>query len=322
MMGENLLLDIRNLTTHFYTYEGTVRALDGVYVGIRKGDSLGIVGETGCGKSVTALSVMRLIQPPGRIIDGEVKFEGEDLLKKTEEEIRNIRGKKIAMIFQEPKLALHPLFTVGNQVADVIRLHYKAGKNEALARVLEMFKLVKLPDPEEKLHAYPHLLSGGMLQRVLIAMALSCHAPLLIADEPTTALDVNTEAQILQLIKELQREFQMSILLITHNLAVVAQTCNRLAVMYAGTIVEQGRVDEVFKNPGHPYTVGLLGAFPKTCAPEERLTCISGSVPNLINPPLGCRFHPRCPDAVDICRKKKPEPIKVTSTHTVSCHKM
>lgn len=320
-MAEGVALDIQNLKTHFYTYYGTVQALDGVTLKIYHKDFLGLVGETGCGKTVTAYSVMRLIQPPGRVVGGKVIFEGKDLLKNTEAEMEKIRGRRISMVFQEPMTALNPVFTIGEQMSDVIRLHQGIeSKKEANEKLLELLRLVRLPDPEDKLKAYPHELSGGMQQRIMIAMALSCRPSLLIADEPTTALDVTIEAQIMELIKELKEQLQMSILYITHNLALVAQSCNKVAVMYAGDLVEYSFVKEFFKDPKHPYTFGLLKSIPTRDKRGLKLESIEGTVPNLVNPPPGCRFHPRCPQAMKVCREKKPELIETSRMHFVSCH--
>ncbi|RLF99896.1 ABC transporter ATP-binding protein, partial [Thermococci archaeon] len=289
------LLKVKDLKTYFYTYEGVVKALEGINLDIYKGESLGLVGETGCGKSVTALSIMRLIQwPPGKIIDGEIILDGKDLLKIPEEEMRKIRGSDISMIFQEPMSSLNPVFTIGSQISEAITLHQEVDKKEAEKRSLDMLDLVGMPDAEKVMKQYPHELSGGMQQRAMIAMALSCKPKLLIADEPTTALDVTVQAQILDLIQKVNKEIDSSMLLITHDLGVVAQVCSRVAVMYAGYIVEIGTAKQIFKNPYHPYTKGLMHAIPKIHVETKRLEVIRGVVPNLITPPSGCRFHPRC----------------------------
>ncbi|MFQ6087331.1 MAG: ABC transporter ATP-binding protein [Candidatus Methanofastidiosia archaeon] len=318
---EEVILEIRNLRTYFYTYEGVVRALDGINLDIKKGEAVGLVGETGCGKSVTALSIMRLIQsPPGKIVGGEILFEGKNLLELTEDEMRDIRGNEIAMIFQEPMTSLNPVFTIESQMREIIMLHQKVGKDEAKKRALEMLKLVGMPDPEKVLKQYPHELSGGMRQRAMIAMEISCSPDLLIADEPTTALDVTIQAQILKLIKGIMGEIDASLLLITHDLGVIAKICDRVAVMYAGVIVEFADVRSIFKDPMHPYTKGLINAIPKLSEKRERLEIIRGRVPNLIHPPSGCRFHPRCDFRMDICDKEKPPAFNVKSEHSVACY--
>ncbi len=334
-----LILDVRGLKTYFYTYEGVVKALEGVDLQIHKGETVGLVGETGCGKSVTALSILRLLPPAGKILDGSIVFNGEDLLKKSEAELRQIRGDKISMIFQEPMTALNPVFTVKDQIAEVLLLHKavrvdekkyrqpfkhfkikKALKKEAEKRVVEILKMVRIPDPEKVVNQYPHELSGGMKQRAMIAMMLACSPDILIADEPTTALDVTVQAQILKLIKDLQNETGAAVLLITHNLGVVAEVCNNIGVMYAGYVVEFSDAWSVFKNPRHPYTIGLMGAIPNIAEDKEYLAVIPGNVPNLIHPPSGCRFHPRCRYATEICKKEVPELKDIAQNHKVACH--
>ena len=316
-----LLLSIRNLKTHFHTEEGIVEALDGVNLDIMRGETLGLVGETGCGKSVTALSVMRLIpSPPGKIIAGEILFEGEDLLDKSPKEMRQIRGRKISMIFQDPTTSLNPVYTIGDQVGEAIRLHHDTNKALTWERMVEALKLVRIADAEERATNYPHQFSGGMRQRVMIAMMLSCWPALLIADEPTTSLDVTIQAQVLLLMEELQRELNMSILLITHNLGVVAETCDRVGVMYSGNVIELADVETLFEAPKHPYTQGLLGSVPRPDRDLEDLAIIPGSVPSLINPPPGCRFHPRCSYAKEICHHEKPKELMVEKAHMVACH--
>jgi len=316
---EKPLLEIRNLKANFYTYQGVVHAVDIERFSIGRKQSVGLVGETGCGKTVTSLSILRLIPSPGKIVSGEIIFKGEDLLKKSKRAMRDIVGKQISTIFQNPTSSLNPVFTVGEQVTRVIKLHQKVGKREAKRRAVEMFNLVRLPDPEKMLKSYPHELSGGMCQRVMIAMALSCNPDLLIADEPTTALDVTIQAQILKLMEELKEKIDTSILLITHDLSVVAQLCDRVAVMYAGGIVEDGNVKDVFKDSKHPYTRGLLDAVPKLGRRERLLRGIEGFVPDLLNPPAGCRFHPRCSYAKDVCGEHKPMLTEITTKHLVSC---
>ncbi len=315
------LLRVENLTTHFYTEEGIVKALDGVSFSIEKGEILGLVGETGCGKSVTATSIMRLIPiPPGKIVSGKIWFEGRDLLAVSEEEMRKIRGKDITMIFQDPMSSLNPVLRVGFQVLEAILAHTPIQIKEGMAKVVELFKKVNIPDPEQSVSRYPHQFSGGMRQRVMIAMALSGSPKLLIADEPTTALDVSIQAQILTLIKRLQKEFGTSVLLISHDLGVIATMAQKVAVMYAGRIVEYGRVEQIFENPLHPYTRGLLKAIPDLDEEREWLEVIPGSVPNLIYPPEGCRFHPRCAYVREICKREKPPLIEVEEGHKVACY--
>jgi len=319
MNKENSLLDIRNLKTYFYTYKGVVKALEGVNLRIGANELLGLVGETGCGKTVTGLSILRLIDSPGKIIGGEIVFGGEDLLKLSENEMsERIRGKKISMIFQEPRSSLNPTYTVGSQISEAIRLHQRVDKREAFERAISILRQTGMPDPERIVKEYPHELSGGMAQRAMIAMALSCDPELLIADEPTSSLDVTIEAQILELIKDLISKFRASVLLITHDLGIVAETCDKVAVMYAGNVIEYGDVRDIFKRHKHPYTEGLLKSVPKLKVSGELYT-IEGTVPNLITPPTGCRFHPRCPEARKKCSELKPPDFEVDSGHFVSC---
>jgi oligopeptide/dipeptide ABC transporter ATP-binding protein len=314
------LLSVENLKTHFYSAGRTVRALDGVSLQIEEGGAFGLVGETGCGKSVTALSVMRLIpMPPGRIVGGEVRFKGRNLLALSEEAMRSVRGKEISMIFQEPMTSLNPVFRIGDQMAEVIMLHQGLRKPQALERAVEMLEKVHIPDAPRVIRQFPHQLSGGMRQRVMIAMELSCRPSLLIADEPTTALDVTIQAQILRLIKEMRKEFHTSILLITHDLGVVAELCERVAVMYAGSIVEEASVEEIFAQPKHPYTQGLWGAIPHVDEEKEILSVIPGTVPDLSNPPPGCKFHPRCSFRFDPCDRISPSLAEISPGHGVSC---
>jgi oligopeptide/dipeptide ABC transporter ATP-binding protein len=342
MFQQSPILSIRNLKTYFYTYAGVVRALEGIDLDIYPGETVGLVGETGCGKSVTALSVMQLVpNPPGKIVDGEILFHGEDLLKKSEQEMREIRGKKITMVFQDPMTYMNPVMTVGDQVAEVIMLHQdlssdgdkmgarhagrlglsrRSAKKVAMERAVETLKLVRMPYPEKISKQYPHELSGGMRQRAMIAMALSCGPDLLIADEPTTALDVTIQAQILTLLNELKKEIGTSVLLITHDLGIVAEVCDRVGVMYAGKIVELAQTRVLFRNPSHPYTQGLLRAIPKLYREMEQLDIIPGSVPNLIYPPSGCRFHPRCQFAMKACSAESPRLTEVEPNHLVSCY--
>jgi oligopeptide/dipeptide ABC transporter ATP-binding protein len=301
------LLEVRNLQTHFPTRAGLVRAVDGVSFYVDRGELLGLVGESGCGKSITALSVMRLISPPGKIVDGEIIFEGENLLTASEERLREIRGDDIAMIFQDPMTSLNPVYTVGEQIAEALRLHRQMSRAEARAAAVEAMKEVAIPDPERRASDYPHQLSGGMRQRVMIAMALACDPKLLIADEPTTALDVTIQAQILELLNELRRTRELGVLLITHDLGVVAEVADRVAVMYTGRIVEESPVEELFARPKHPYTEGLLRSVPKLTVAEvkkiERLETIEGIVPSPTALPPGCHFAPRCSHRMPRCEE-------------------
>ena len=315
------LLEIKNLKTHFFTHEGTVKAVDGVSFIIKQGETLGIVGESGSGKSVTALSVMKLIpHPPGKIIEGEIYFEGKDLLKLDDKEIRKIRGKKISMIFQEPMTSLDPVFTIGHEIGEAIQLHQRLNKKEARKKSIEILKIVGIPDVEKRIDNYPHELSGGMRQRVMIAMALSCNPTLLIADEPTTALDVTIQAQILRLINDLKDKFGASVMLITHDLGVIAEMCDNVAVMYAGHIVEYTDVYTLFSNPLHAYTKGLGKSIPRINVVAEHLDAIPGIVPNLLDLPSGCPFHPRCDFCSEKCVEEMPELIEIENSHLVKCH--
>ncbi len=311
--GSDVLLDVRGLRTYFHVMDGTVKAVDGVDFKIGRGRTLGLVGESGCGKSVTAHTIMRLIEsPPGEIAGGEVWFDGRDLLKLSDEDMRDVRGDDIAMIFQEPMTSLNPVFTVGDQISEAVILHQKVGKKEASNRAIESLRLVGLSAPERRAKQYPHEMSGGMRQRVMIAMALSCNPKLLIADEPTTALDVTIQAQILELIKEIQERTGTALLLITHDLAVVAETVQHIAVMYAGRIVETGSVEEVLLAPKHPYTQGLLNSIPSALKRGKELSAIQGVVPNPFRMPPGCKFQPRCPYQWERC-ETEPELIEVGS---------
>lgn len=315
------LLDISELKTHFFTDDGIVKAVDGVSFSIDKKESFGLVGESGCGKSVTALSIIRLVPyPPGKIVGGSILLDGDELVSKSEKEMQKIRGKEISMIFQEPMTSLDPLFTIGHELMEVIMLHQDLDKKEATKKAIGMLKIVGIPEAEKRFREYPHQLSGGMRQRAMIAMALSCNPKLLIADEPTTALDVTIQAQILRLIEHLKDEFSTAVLLITHDLGVVAETCKNVAVMYAGKIVEQGSIDNIFENPLHPYTVGLNNAIPRLDIDKKRLQIIEGNVPNLIDMPKGCKFYPRCPYVMDICRQKEPPLTKKENGHLSRCY--
>ncbi len=317
------LLEVRNLKTYFYTEDGVVSAVDGVSFEVYPGEVLGIVGESGCGKSVTSLSIMRLIAPPGKITEGEILLDGKNLLKLSENEMTKVRGDRISMIFQQPQTALNPVFQVDNQIAEVLSIHKNIDKEEGKARAIELLKMVGIPDAERRAEAYPHELSGGMAQRVMIAMALACVPELLIADEPTTALDVTIQAQILDLIRDLRSRMGTSVILITHDLGVVAEMAERVAVMYAGEIVEQAEVNPLFEQPLHPYTQGLIGSIPVLGQLKERLDVIPGSVPNLVNLPPGCRFAPRCVArekfGLKICTDAKPDLKEAVPGHLVRC---
>jgi oligopeptide/dipeptide ABC transporter ATP-binding protein len=315
------LLSVRDLRTYFYTSAGLARAVDGVSLDVGPGETVGVVGESGCGKSVTALSVLRLIQPPGRIEAGSrIEFEGRDLLALDERAMRQIRGNRVAMIFQEPMTALNPVFTVGDQIAEVVRVHARASRADAWARAVDMLAQMGIPSPAERARQYPHQLSGGMRQRVMIAMALVMGPALVIADEPTTALDVTIQAQILELLRELQRRLGTAILLITHDLGVVAETASRVVVMYAGEVVEEAAVGDLFARAHHPYTEGLLHAMPRVGQERERLAVIPGAVPPPTAWPSGCRFRDRCPYAWERCEREHPPLYAVGGAHTSRCH--
>ena len=317
------LLDIRGLKTHFRTDDGWVRAVDGVDLTIARGETLGVVGESGCGKTVTAMTVLKLIHmPPGKIVAGSVMWQGRDLVSLGIDEMRKIRGKEIAIVFQEPMTSLNPVYTVGDQIAEVIRQHENLNRRDAMDRAIEMLRLVNIPTPERRVRDYPHQFSGGMRQRVMIAMALSCDPKLLIADEPTTALDVTIQAQILDLLGEMKSRFGMAIMLITHAMGVVAETAQRVVVMYAGKVVEEAPVDRLFANPLHPYTQGLIRSIPRidsSAGKKQRLEAIGGMVPSLIDPPPGCRFAPRCKFAQTACTAEVPALREVEPGHKVAC---
>jgi peptide/nickel transport system ATP-binding protein len=317
------LLDIKGLKTYFDTDDGLVQAVDGVDLAIGHGETVCVVGESGCGKTVTALSVLKLIaMPPGRIAGGQILWQGRDLVPLGANEINRIRASEIAFVFQEPMTSLNPVYTVGDQIAEVIQLHQKLSRRAALVRAIEMLALVQIPNPSRRVHDYPHHFSGGMRQRVMIAMALSCNPKLLIADEPTTALDVTIQAQILDLLQDMKSRLGMSIMLITHAMGVVAEVAQRVAVMYAGKVVEEASVDRLFANPRHPYTQGLIRSIPRidlAAARKQRLETIAGTVPKLIDPPVGCRFAARCRFAVDECRGAQPELREIEAGHRVAC---
>jgi oligopeptide/dipeptide ABC transporter ATP-binding protein len=323
-MNDQRVLEIRDLKTYFFTYEGVAKAVDGVSYQLAKGEPLGVVGESGCGKSVTALSILRLIPvPPGKIVGGEILFKGKNLIDLPEEEMRKIRGNRISMIFQEPMTSLNPVFTIGNQIQETIKLHQGLSKRESLEKAIEMLRLVNIPSPERCVNQYPHELSGGMRQRAMIAMSLACNPEILIADEPTTALDVTIQAQILDLLNKLKEELGMAIILITHNLGVIAETVTRVIVMYAGKVVEEAETKTLFKNPLHPYTMGLLKSIPilgdKIRIGKVRLHEIPGVVPSLYELPSGCKFSTRCPSVMGICKDKEPELKEIEGDHLSSC---
>ena len=313
------LLSVRNLKTSFFTHVGEVKAVRGISFDVNEGEVLGIVGESGSGKSVTSLSIMGLLQYPGRVVDGEILLNGEDILTYSKNQMRRVRGKEIAMIFQDPMTILNPVYTIGNQIMEMILEHEKMSRREARARAIEMLKLVGIPAAEKRIDSYPHEFSGGMRQRVMIALALSCNPKLLIADEPTTALDVTIQAQILNLIKKLNRQFGMTTMLITHDLGVVATVCDKVAVMYGGLIMEYGTADEIFYHPRHPYTMGLLGSIPHVDGGEKRrLIPIDGTPPDLINPPKGCPFSTRCKYCMNVCTREQP-PYFAEDKHRTMC---
>ena len=317
------LLQVRSLKTYFYTEDGVVKAVDGVDFTVRRGEVLGLVGESGCGKSVTSLSIMRLVGRPGKVIAGEVILDGRDLLTLSESEMIDMRGNRMSMIFQQPQTSLNPVFKVADQIAEVFQIHESISKEESWERAVALLRLVGIPDPERKAHAYPHEMSGGQAQRVMIAMALALNPQLLIADEPTTALDVTIQAQILDLMRDLRQRMNTAVILITHDLGVIAELADRVAVMYAGRIVEQSEVQNLFEKPLHPYTQGLIGSIPVLGKITERLETIPGSVPNLINLPPGCRFAPRCQarlqHGLTICSENEPDLVEALPNHTVRC---
>ncbi len=315
------LLEVNDLATYFFTQEGVVKAVDGISYELAEGEVLGVVGESGCGKSVSALSIMRLVaNPPGRTVAGEVIFEGEDLLQMDDSEMRSIRGNKIAMVFQEPMTSLNPVLTIGRQLTETLELHLNMSKNQSHDRAAELLQLVGIPDAENRLKDYPHQFSGGMRQRVMIAMALSCNPRLIIADEPTTALDVTIQAQILELMQDLAEQFGTAMIIITHNLGVVARYAHRVIVMYAGKIIETGNAREIYGNPSHPYTMGLLASVPRLDETERtRLEAIEGLPPSLVNMPAGCSFAPRCSFAYERCLEEEPVLVDVIEGHNAAC---
>ena len=315
------LLEVNNLTTHFFTSDGVVKAVDGITYHVDEGEILGIVGESGCGKSVSALSLMRLVaDPPGKIVDGEVTFEDKELLQLGDAEMRSIRGNRMAMVFQEPMTSLNPVLTIGRQITETLELHQNMTKSQARERAVELIRMVGISDAGSRLSDYPHQFSGGMRQRVMIAMALSCNPKLIIADEPTTALDVTIQAQILELMRELAQQFGTALIIITHNLGVVARYANRVVVMYAGKIIETGTAAEIYRNPRHPYTLGLLNSVPRLDeAVKAKLDPIEGLPPDLVDLPVGCSFQPRCPYAFDRCTQETPYLMDHSEAHTTAC---
>ena len=318
-MTQKEILRIEKLKTYFDTWAGIVKAVDGVSLDVREGETLGLVGESGSGKSVTALSILGIVPRPGKIMDGRIIYKGQNLLEKTENELQQIRGKEIGYIFQDPATSLNPVFSVADQLIEVIRRHQNVTKKEALEKAIELFRLVEIPDPEIKIWNFPHQLSGGMKQRMAVARALSCQPSLLLADEPTTNLDVTIQAQILQLMKNLKDTLGMSMILITHDMGVVAGVADRITVLYAGRVCETADAKTIFYRPRHPYTKALLTAVPSLVLKKEKLEVIPGSIPNLIEPPSGCRFHPRCEYAQDKCAKKLPPLVEIEPEHHVAC---
>ena len=316
----NSLLEVKNLKTYFFTRRGVVRAVNGVSFYVKAGETLGIVGESGCGKTITSLSILRLVpQPAGKIVEGEIIFDGENLLQKSEKEMHNIRGSRISMILQDPMTSLDPLFSIGEQVAEPIRTHQNLMSKDVLKKVIEMLKLVKIPSPEMRMREFPHQMSGGMKQRIVGAMALSCQPDLLITDEPTTALDVTIQAQFLRLLKEIQQEVKAAMIMITHDFGIVAKVCDRVAVMYAGRIVESAETRTLFNHPFHPYTKALIGALPKMGERLKTLVTINGQPPDLRVPITGCSFADRCPDVMEKCRHDSPELEHIDERHAASC---
>lgn len=313
------ILKIEQLKTYFYTWAGIVKAVDGVEIEVNEGETLGLVGESGSGKSVTALSIIQIVPSPGKIVEGKIIYKGENLVGKKEKELENIRGKEIAYIFQDPATSLNPVFTIANQLIEVILRHQDITKKEALEKAIELFRLVEIPDPEIKIWNYPHQLSGGMKQRMAIARALASQPNLLLADEPTTNLDVTIQAQILELMKNLRKKLGMSMILITHDMGVVADIADRITVLYAGRVCETAKTKTIFYNPKHPYTNALLTAVPSLAIKTKKLSVIPGSIPNLIEPPTGCRFHPRCEYAQEKCKETVPELIEIEPGHKVAC---
>ncbi|MDD5636589.1 MAG: ABC transporter ATP-binding protein [Atribacterota bacterium] len=322
MMRDNnkqTVLQVKNLKTHFFTENGIVKAVDGVDFEVYQGETLGLVGESGCGKSVTAFSIVRLLDYPGKTVEGQIVFKGDDLLKKSDNQMRKIRGKEIAMIFQEPMTSLNPVFSIGYQISESLKIHYKMSNQEARNKAIDLLEKVGIPIPQQRVDEYPHQLSGGMRQRAMIAMALACDPILLIADEPTTSLDVTIQAQILDLMKNLLQQFNSSLIMITHDLGVIAEIADRIAVMYAGKIVEYADTRSIFFSPLHPYTFGLLTSIPRLDLDLEKLESIPGIVPDPLHFPLGCKFHPRCIFATEKCKKEEPLLERIEDNHMIRC---
>lgn len=315
------LLSVEDLRTYFYTYAGVVKAVDGITLQVNKGETLGLVGESGSGKTVTAQSIMRIVPQPGKIVRGTIEYQGKDLRRLTDSQMQKVRGKEIAYVPQDPTTTLDPVYSVGDQLAEVIMKHQLVSKRYALAKTTELLRSVEIPDPQIRIHQYPHELSGGTKQRIAIARALSCEPSLILADEPTTALDVTIQAQILELLKNLKEKFNLAMVLITHDMGVVADTCDRVTVLYAGQVCETGTTEQVFEKPKHPYTEALLSSVPSLALRKEKLAVIPGNVPNLIQPPSGCRFHPRCSYAKQICVDKDPELESIGDGRLVHCHR-
>jgi oligopeptide/dipeptide ABC transporter ATP-binding protein len=315
------VLNVENLKTYFYTYAGVVKAVDNVSLQVNKGETLGVVGESGSGKTVTAQSIMRIVPPPGKIVEGKIEFNGKNLLRLNENQMQKIRGKDIAYIFQDPTTTLDPVYTVGNQLSEVIMRHQKLSKRDAMAKAIDLLRSVKIPDAEVRVNQYPHELSGGTKQRIAIARALSCEPSLILADEPTTALDVTIQAQILELLKDLKNRTNITMVLISHDMGIIADTCDRVTVLYAGQVCETGTVNEVYENPKHPYTEALLTSVPHLALRKEKLSVIPGNVPNLITPPSGCRFHPRCAYAKQVCIDQVPVLEPNGDGRWVHCHR-
>ena len=321
MMSSDPILRVHGLKTYFYTFAGVVKAVDGIDLQVKKGETVGFVGESGSGKTVTAQSIMRIVPTPGKTIGGTIEFEGRDLLALTESEMQHIRGKEIAYIPQDPTTTLDPVYSVGNQLTEVIMRHQPVSKKYALAKAVELLHSVGIADPEIRINQYPHELSGGTKQRIAIARALSCNPSVILADEPTTALDVTIQAQILELLKDLKQKFNVAMVFITHDMGIVADTCDRVTVLYAGQVCETGTTEQVFENPKHPYTEALLSSVPSLALKKEKLSVIPGNVPNLIQPPSGCRFHPRCSYAKQVCIDKDPELESIGDGRLVHCHR-
>ena len=319
-MSSRNILEVKDLKTYFFTRRGVVKAVDGVSFWLKEGETLGLVGESGCGKSVTCFSIIRLVdKPAGRTVGGQVIFDGEELLSKSEKGMRQVRGKRISMILQDPMMSLNPLFTIGDQVAEPVKIHQKLDKRMVWEKVLEMLRLVRIPSPEVRMREYPHQMSGGMRQRIVGAMVLSCQPHLLIADEPTTSLDVTIQAQFLRLLKEIQQQSNLSMIVVTHDFGIVARVCDRVAVMYAGRIVETAETRELFNNPTHPYTIALMSSLPKMGAKVDRLYSIEGQPPDLRTLPPGCSFAPRCPEVMEICQQEFPPQSVVREEHYMHC---